>query len=127
MFLKQDESPAVTATERAATQPEDGYLVVGDDPPIFLAAARQAIKDGHWTIDSGISIPGDWNGAAFVAARDQAVIGMYRITDTDRWIAPLDRLVHHLPGPRKQNRKLCGGGTTGSCFLINCCRESIQA
>jgi hypothetical protein len=89
VLLKLEDSPPHVVAERAATQPEDGYIVAGDDPPVFIAAARMKVEDGRWTIDPAINLPKDWIGAAFIAARDRAAIGLFRVENDKRWIAPL--------------------------------------
>ncbi|QDT52492.1 Paraquat-inducible protein B [Caulifigura coniformis] len=91
VLLKTPDSPPLVATERTANQPEDGYLVAGNDAPVFIAAARMKVEKGRWTLDSAINLPDDWVGAAFVAASDRAVIGLFRSEDDTRWIAPLAR------------------------------------
>ncbi|HVJ66883.1 MAG TPA: hypothetical protein VM510_02805, partial [Caulifigura sp.] len=89
VFLNQDTAPPHAATERKADQPEDGYLVAGDDPPIFIAAARMKVSEGRWVIDPSITLPKTWTGAAFVASIDRAVIGLFCSKEDDRWIAPV--------------------------------------
>ncbi|HVJ85448.1 MAG TPA: hypothetical protein VM452_07370, partial [Caulifigura sp.] len=88
VLLKPSEMPAVGATVRKAEQPEDGYLVAGDDSPVFIAAARLTSKEGRWVIDPAIGLPKTWAGAAFVAASDRAVIGVFGSKEEERWIAP---------------------------------------
>ena len=88
VLLKPSDLPATVATVRKAEQPEDGDLVAGDDSPVFIAAARLTSKEGRWVIDPAIGLPKTWTGAAFVAASDRAVIGVFGSKEEERWIAP---------------------------------------
>ena len=89
VLLKLEDSPPHVVAERSAAQPEDGYLVAGDDPPVFIAAARMKVEEGRWMIDPAIKLPKDWVGAAFIAAGDRSVIGLLRVEDEKRWVAPV--------------------------------------
>lgn len=89
VLLKQSPAPPHVATERGADQPEDGYLVAGDDPPVFIAAARLKAEERRWMVDPMIKLPKTWTGAAFVAASDRAVIGMFGASEEERWISPV--------------------------------------
>jgi hypothetical protein len=92
VLLKLEDPPPNAVAERSAAQPEDGYLVAGGDPPVFVAAARLKVEEGRWIVDPAIELPKDWIGAAFVAASDRSVIGLLRVDDEQRWIAPLNQL-----------------------------------
>lgn len=81
--------PKRAAKTRETDQPEDGFLVAGDDPPLFLAATRLTADGSAWQIDPAVTIPAGWNGAAFVSAKDHAVIGLLNSTDGARAIATL--------------------------------------
>jgi len=89
VLLKMPDAPPQIASVRAAPHPEDGYLVAGNDAPVFIAAARMKAEQGRWILDPAISLPDDWVGAAFVATSDRSVIGLFRKEDETRWVAPI--------------------------------------
>lgn len=76
---------------RAPEVPEDGLLLA--DPtgsPLSLSAARFVVDQGHWRIDSAISIDQSWHGACFIAREDGAVIGILLVDDEEEaFIAPV--------------------------------------
>ncbi len=94
-LLRVSPPPAHVVTERAADHPEDGYLVAGDDPPVFIAASRLNAQGGRWIIDPALNLPKTWTGAAFVAASDRKLLGILRQSKDERWIGSL--------GPNRSN------------------------
>lgn len=84
-----DPPPVASAKVRVPTQPEDGLLIAGNEPPIVIAANRLKTDGGDWKIDESIPIPEHWRGAAFVSVRDHAVIGLLCPAEDGTVIAPL--------------------------------------
>ncbi|MBX3442282.1 MAG: paraquat-inducible protein A [Planctomyces sp.] len=84
-------APTRAARIRSPDRPEDGFLVVGEATPVFIAAARMSEEAGLWSIDRSLPVADPLPGAAFVAASDHAVIAML-IADGESWrLAPLRR------------------------------------
>jgi paraquat-inducible protein B len=87
--ISSNPPPQTQAKTRIPSQPEDGLLVAGDEPPIVIAANRLMAEGDAWKIDKSIQVPEHWRGAAFVAVRDHAVVGLLCPTDAEPVIAPL--------------------------------------
>lgn len=92
---------------RVPTEPEDCLLVWGGrDQQVPLAASRIEVAPSRWQVDPSLPLATDAHGAAVVAQRDGAVIGLLVIDDGERFIAPLTRelLATSPPGPATGDR-----------------------
>jgi hypothetical protein len=62
---------------REAEPSEDLLIVVdADRGPVFISAARLAMEDGYWLIDSEVPLDPSWHGAVAVSVADGAVVGL---------------------------------------------------
>jgi len=68
---------AVDIPMRVAAQPENVLIVAGDEAPVrFIGAERIRVEDERWLVDSAVSFDARWHGAAVVAERDGALLGL---------------------------------------------------
>jgi len=89
-FRKLDGLDPWRGTRREAKQPEDGFLVAGDDAaPQLIAAPRLKLENGVWKLDPTIKLSPALHGAAFVAASDGALLGVLQISGKDASVIPL--------------------------------------
>ncbi len=84
--------PAAKLPQRRAEAPED-TLVVGDprSAPRFVSAARYTPKGDHWEVDAAEPFGPEWHGAAVVATRDGALLGVLVMGDAGAEVYPLPK------------------------------------
>lgn len=95
MTLSIDHDYPVWTRTRHSTTPEDTLIVAG--PAMadrFVPAARYRAKDSQWTIDPEVPFDPRWHGAAVVAQKDGALIGLLLVDEDKVQVAKLGTSVN---------------------------------